>query len=44
MGCDAMIKNTDELEFVVFCIENEAQKLGKNASDVYRAVAEKSDI
>lgn len=44
MGCDAMIKNTAELEFVVFCIENVAQKLGKNASDVYRAVAEKSDI
>ena len=38
------IKNTDELEFAVFCIENIAERLEKNAGEVYRALAEKSDI
>ena len=38
------IANTDELEFVVFCIENIAIKLGKNAEEVYQALTEKSDI
>lgn len=38
------IKNFNELEFAVFCIENVAQKLGVNAKQVYQAFAEKSDI
>ena len=39
-----MIKNSDELEFVVFCIENVAAKLGVGAELVYQAFTEKSDI
>lgn len=38
------ITNKDELEFTVFCIENIAIRLGKNAEDVYKALTEKSDI
>lgn len=38
------IKNSDELEFAVFCIENVAAKLGVNAELVYQAFTEKSDI
>ena len=38
------IRNKDELEFAVFCIENTASRLGKNAEEVYQALAEKSDI
>lgn len=41
---NAGIKNREELEFVVFCIENIASRLGKNAEEVYQALAEKSDI
>ena len=41
---NAKITNIDELEFAVFCIENVANKLGKNAEDVYTALTEKSDI
>lgn len=41
---NAQIKNVDELEFVVFCIENIAKRLGKNAEDIYRSLTEKSDI
>lgn len=41
---NAQIKNADELEFAVFCIENIAKRLGKNAEDVYRLLSEKSDI
>ena len=37
---DIKIKNTDELEFAVFCIENIAMRLKK----WYRALTEKSDI
>lgn len=40
----ANITNADELEFAVFCIENIAIKLGRNAEDVYKALTEKSDI
>lgn len=40
----AKITNTNELEFTVFCIENIAIRLGKNAEDVYKALTEKSDI
>ena len=41
---NAGIKNKEELEFSVFCIENIASRLGKNAEEVYQALAEKSDI
>ena len=41
---NARIKNREELEFAVFCIENIASRLGKNAEEVYQALAEKSDI
>ena len=39
-----MIKNSSELEFAVFCIENVAIKLGVGAELVYQAFTEKSDI
>lgn len=38
------IKNTDELEFAVFCVENVAAKLGIKAERVYKALTEQSDI
>lgn len=38
------IKNSNQLEFAVFCIENVAEKLGVNAKRVYQAFTEKSDI
>ncbi len=38
------IKNSRELEFAVFCIENVAAKLGVDATRVYRALTEKSNI
>ena len=41
---DKEIKNEDELEFAVFCIESIASKLGKNAEDVFKDLTEKSDI
>ncbi|MCI9338727.1 MAG: DUF3791 domain-containing protein [Lachnospiraceae bacterium] len=41
---DERIKNFRELEFAVFCIENVAAKLGRDAEHVYRAFTEKSDI
>ena len=41
---DKKIKNFNELEFAVFCIENVAAKLGVNAERVYQAFTEKSDI
>ncbi len=44
MLTDIKIKNSNELEFAVFCIENVAAKLGVNAERVYQAFAEKSDI
>lgn len=40
----AKIKNADELEFAVFCIENIAIRLGKNAEEIYQALTEKSNI
>ena len=40
----AIKKNADELEFAVFCIENIALKLGKNAEEIYQALTEKSNI
>ena len=44
MMADETIKNSNELEFAVFCIENVAAKLGMDAERVYQAFAEKSDI
>ena len=34
----------DNLEFVIFCIENLAVRLGVDGKKVYRALTEKSDI
>lgn len=44
MVTDKKIKNSGELEFVVFCIENVAAKMGVNAERVYQAFTEKSDM
>jgi len=44
MMADENIKNSNELEFAVFCIENVAAKLGVDAERVYQAFTEKSDI
>ena len=41
---DGKIKNSRELEFAVFCIENVAARLGVDAEQVYQAFTEKSDI
>ena len=41
---DEKIKNSSELEFAIFCIENVATKLGVNAERVYQAFTEKSNI
>lgn len=38
------IKNSRELEFAVFCIENVAVSLGVDAEKVYLALTERSDI
>ena len=38
------IKNSNDLEFAVFCIENVAEKLSVDAARIYRAFTEKSDI
>jgi len=38
------IKNSKELEFAVFCIENVAAALGAPTQKVYLALTEKSDI
>ena len=44
MMTDEKIKNSSELEFAVFCIENVAAKLGVDAERVYQAFTEQSDI
>ena len=41
---NAKITNIDELEFAVFCIENIAIRLGKNAEEIYQMLTEKSNI
>ena len=38
------IKNEDEIEFVVFCIENLALKHGKDGSYVYKSLKDRSNI
>lgn len=44
MMTEVEIKNSSELEFAVFCIENVAAKLGVDAERVYQAFTEQSDI
>ena len=44
MKTDRGLKDTNELEFVIFCIESIAKRLGKNAKSVYQALTEQSDI
>ncbi len=41
---DEKIKNSSELEFAVFCIENVAAKLGVDAERVYEAFTQNSNI
>lgn len=38
------IKDMQELEFAIFCIENVAKKLQKTADQIYVALVEKSNI
>ena len=38
------IKNSTELEFAIFCIENIALFIHRDAQEVYRMLAEDSDI
>lgn len=38
------IENTNELEFAVFCIENIAIRLEKNAEEIYKMLTEESNI
>lgn len=42
MELSTLIKTKDELEFVVFCIENIALRHGLSASDVYIAIKDNS--
>ena len=44
MMANEKIKNSRELEFAVFCIENVAAKLDVDAERVYQAFTEKSNI
>lgn len=44
MLTEGKIKDIQELEFAIFCIENIAKKLEKTADQVYVALAEKSNI
>lgn len=44
MYSEAKIKNLEELEFAIFCIENIAARLGVKAGRVYNALAQKSNI
>ena len=37
MMTDEIIKDSNDLEFVVFCVENVAAKLGVGAERVYKA-------
>ncbi len=39
-----MIKNRKELEFVIFCVENTAIRLGMSAEKVYEVLTSESDI
>lgn len=44
MKNDICNMNSEELEFVLFCIESVAEKLNIGAEKVFSALAEKSDI
>lgn len=44
MLSEESIKDMQELEFAIFCIENIAEKLKKKADQVYVALTEKSSI
>ena len=41
---DERIKNSRELKFAIFCIENVAAELGVDAELIYQAFTEKSNI
>ena len=41
---EAHIETREQLHFAVFCIEGIAEHLGKDARDVYSALADESDI
>ena len=44
MSVNEPVKNSEELEFAVFCVENVEIRLGVNAEEVYKAFKDKSDI
>lgn len=44
MLIEGKIKDMQELEFAIFCIENIADKLKKTADQIYVMLAEKSNI
>ena len=44
MITDERIKNSSELEFAVFCIENVAAMLGVDAERVYQAITEHEEF
>lgn len=44
MSAEEKIKDMQELEFVIFCIENIADKLKKTADQIYVMLTEKSNI
>lgn len=41
---EAKITNTNQLEFAVFCIENIAIRLEKNAEEIYKMLTKESNI
>lgn len=44
LDCERKIKDANELEFAIFCIENIAEKLGVDGRRIYDALTEKSGI
>lgn len=42
MECGGKIKNMEELEFAIFCIESVAEKLGADGRRVYDALTKKA--
>lgn len=43
-GVEGLIQNTDELEFVIFCIESVAAQTKMEAEEVYDLLAKKTNI
>ena len=41
---DSVIKNTNELEFAIFCIENLSKRFHTDGKMMYNLLAEQSDI